>query len=163
MMLNELDEFDDDGLDFEFFDEVEKGMSQVSMSQQRPAPISSVDGPRAPQPIASSIQQQQYQQIHTGRRPAAVKAPETSFDAFEDDDDIFTTEMETLAAQVDSLDKGDAMTVKAPAETNQPLPPIPELDGSFDEGENNLLLQIADDVDHGNTGHSTTSQVRHPR
>lgn len=168
-----LDEFDDDGMDLEFFEEVEKGMSQVSVTKKPPALINNHDGPQDSQASASSQQQKLQQQNRQliDSRPLLEKPPrvggtenfEDSFDAFDEDDDIFTTEMETLAAQVDSQRKDTSVQPSlGPAAVPEPLLTITELDGSFDGGDDDLLLQIANDVDHREATTKTSSQVRAP-
>jgi DNA replication ATP-dependent helicase Dna2 len=171
-----LEDFDDDGLDLEFFEEVEKGMSQVAVSQK---PVNNADDiTKELAPSAGAIPAQQHQAAHTQPElestkgcpgTTATELAETNFDGFfddDDDEDVFTTEMESRAAKVESQERDNkADLLGHPYETNvRPLTTIPELDGSFDDADDDdLLLQIADDVDHGRTGLGPISQVRADR
>lgn len=167
-----LDDFDDDDLDLDFFEEVEKGMSQVAVSRH-PTTVKNEQQDMRPEFQTQQHHQEQQDQNEPKRLAesniiVAKDFTKTSFDAFDDEDeeDLFTTEMESLVAQVDSQGKGNT-TVKvpqAPKDVTQPLPTIPEMDGSFDDvNDDDLLLQIADDVDQGKTGAGPISQVRAAR
>jgi DNA replication ATP-dependent helicase Dna2 len=167
------DDFEDDGLDLEFFEEVEKGMSQVAVSQ-KPAIIVRDFAESRPDPRGLSQQRQDQHKPRSQREPASpVKAPlvasnqarSTEFDLFDDDDDdIFTTEMASLVAKVDSQGRGNATTSNDIEPIMPQLSTISELDGSFDDAnDDDLLLQVADDVDHGKTGFGPISQVRPSR
>ena len=175
-----LDDFEDDGLDLEFFEQVEKGMSQVAVSQKPAVVVRDFAASQSVRPDVSVKKPEEARLSQTkpttSARPVVeVTKPELdiefdafdAFDAFDDDDDddMFTTEMESLVAQVDSQDRHNVSRANKVSEAIIPeLPAIPEFDGSFDNGDDDdLLLQIADDVDHGKTGVGPVSQVRPPR
>lgn len=158
-----LDEFDDDGLDMMFFEQVEKGLSQVSVS--RPNPISAAQSDTLQQVVPQSKEPPCRGQASFDENAVNYESAldVMEFDVFDEDDDTFTTELENLAAKVDS--QGPDVLSKAPAppmEALRPLSAIEELDGVFDDGgdDDDLLLQIAEDVDHGRPGIGSTSQVR---
>jgi DNA replication ATP-dependent helicase Dna2 len=164
-----LDEFADDDFDMDFFEEVEKRISQVAVSAPEPvAPNTSqlkmyerpneadvgVKEVPAPPKVSAAVQE-----FDDG---AEFLEDGLEFDEFDDDDDLFTTELETLAAKVESQPRGsNDQTNESHAGSCQQLPTIDELDGAFDD-DDDLLLQIADDVDVGKPGIGSTSQVRPP-
>jgi DNA replication ATP-dependent helicase Dna2 len=154
-----LDEFDDDDLDLDFFKEVEKGLSQVVVSQRQPQVIKTFDGPQdtQPPPPAHTSQRATAPQIDQEKAERASVAAEQEFDEFDEDDDTFTNELETLAAKIESQEQA-VMTEVAKPELKSELPPVIEdLDGVFEDDD--LLLQIAGDVDLGKPGIGSTSQV----
>ena len=140
---------------------VEKCLSQVAVSQPRPL-VNNFDGPQDTQPGRPSQKHAQPPRRNTDAGALPVQAPSSpAFDEFDEDDDTFTTELENLAAKVDSQDKGALIEEVHTIETKlpTPMPVIDELDGVF-EDDDDLLMQIADDVDHGKPGFGSTSQVR---
>lgn len=156
-----MDEFEDDGLDLADFQEVEESMSQVAVSHPATRPIGGFDGPQETQPAVSKGTADQVTKANI-RKPSTQphSSPKSPvFDEFDEDDDTFTTELESLVAKVDSQDK-DIPLKQFPAvhDHSRPLAVIEELDGVFEDDD--LLLQIADDVDHGKSGIGSTSQVR---
>ena len=160
------DDFDDDDLDLDFFEEIEKGFSQVSVSRRVSASINNFDGPQDIHQRPLSQAATRLPGVQPNKHPAQQPSSqvfEDNFDVFDEDDDTFTNEMENLVAKIDSQGKSiPHEPAQPPTEISDELPTIDGLDGVFDDGDDdddNLLLQIADDLDHANPTAGTASQV----
>ena len=161
-------DFGDDGLDVDFFESVEQGISQVSVSNaaRSRAIVAGFDGPASTRTSQRKSQQslqrrpaegQQDQRVQKVSPPNAVDEFD---DGFDDDDDIFATELEGLAHKVESQDKTESPPVAPRAASLDVLHEVDELEDAFDDDDDELWREVANEGTEAQPGVGSKSQVR---
>ena len=157
-------DFGGDDLDVDFFESVEKDLSQDPAAETELEAIV----PNKPQDTSSKCQDVLAEKQKDESNKVEVVAASHSFsesfdDDFDDEDDTFAEEMQDLADKIDSQNQvGGISTVDGPApmqsimELNEGLD---DMDDAFDD-DDDLWAQVANETVLGKTVVGSTSQVR---
>ena len=161
-------DFADDDLDVDFFESVEKDLSQ------EPAPLPDlysipeenlpivVEHPTKPTPAQAQHIEKAPNSVPTAPQPQDIHpVSDKSFDDdFDDEDDTFAEELQDLADKLDSQQHlGKITTVDDPA----PMDPLQEMSDDMEDvfdDDDELWAQVADETAQGKTLIGSTSQVR---
>ena len=167
-------EFGDEDLDIDFFETVENNLSQdftklnasqpsktASSSQrvsQRKVAGQQVQG-REPPVQSPTIKRQKLASL-----PAPGPPKGSSSDEFDDDDDTFTTELQDLAAKIDSQSQDVPVTVPiktydGPSDLAPVAENMKELEDVFDD-DDELWDEVAEQASHAAPDFGSIKQVR---